>query len=357
VTVAIYANVSDARQGGGLTYVLAIAAAISAAPGEREVRVLFPAEVDVDLVRRLLPVPLDGFEIGTAARPGSLAGELRSALRGLGDDEVLVQSTEVPRLRGLHNVHLICEFPFQRVLRPSERARLALFRSVVANSAYTARWIDRRWGRAARVLHPPVFGIAPRPKKPWIVALGRFAGGGRSKQQAEMVELFGRLVRGGLEGWELHLVGTVQDREYLARTMESARGLPVVFHADAPREELEEVCGASSLFWHFVGAGIDRDAEPERMEHFGIATAEAMSAGAVPVVVARGGQPEIVEAPDGPAGILWESVEECAEATRRLCADETLRSDLSARARRRAEAFSFPVFAERARELFAPVRS
>lgn len=349
MTVAIYANVTDARQGGGLTYVLAIAAALAAV---REVRVLFPVEMDMDLVRRLLPVPLDGLRLGTAARPRSLAGELRSALLGT-DEEVLVQSTEVPRLRGLRNAHLICEFPFQRALRPAERVRLALFRSVIANSAYTARWIERRWGRAARVLHPPVFGIAPRAKKPWIVALGRFAGGGRSKRQVEMIELFAGLVRGGLEGWELHLVGTVQDQDYFGRARDAARGLPVVFHADAPREELEEVCGASSLFWHFAGLGADPEAEPEKMEHFGIATAEAMSAGAVPVVVARGGQPEIV----GDDGFLFETLEQCADATRRLCAGEALRADLCARARRRAESFAFPVFAERARELFAPARS
>jgi len=75
-----------------------------------------------------------------------------------------------------------------------------------------------------------------------------------------------------------------------------------------------------------------------------------MSAGAVPVVVARGGQPEIVE--EG-TGLLWETFEECAEATWRLCRDEALCARLSAGARRRAGDFAFPVFAERARELFA----
>ena len=123
----------------------------------------------------------------------------------------------------------------------------------------------------------------------------------------------------------------------------------MVFHLDASRAELEEVCGAACLFWHFTGAGVDPEAEPDRMEHFGIATAEAMSAGAVPVVVARGGQPEIV----GEAGFLWETLEECAEATRRLCEDGVLRARLGDAARQRAAHFAFPRFAERARELFA----
>lgn len=340
MTTVIFSNVSDPRQGGGLPYVLAIAAALS----EDQVRVLFPANLSLDLARQLFPVPLDGLSLETDPRPSSLLREIADVTAF--HPRVIVQATEVPRLRGLRNAHLVCEFPFQRRLGPGSRLRLRLFRSVVANSAYTARWIERRWGRPARVLHPPVFPIAPREKRPWIVAVGRFAGGGRSKRQVEMIEVFRSLSE---PGWELHLVGTAQDPEYVRRATEAAQGLPVVFHLDTSREELEEVCGAASLFWHFTGAGEDPEAVPERMEHFGIATAEAMSAGAVPVVVARGGQPEIV----GEAGVLWEKLDECAEATRRLCHDGALRTQLSEVARQRAEGFAFPRFAERARELFA----
>jgi glycosyltransferase involved in cell wall biosynthesis len=340
MTTVICSNVSDPRQGGGLPYVLAIAAALSEVD---RVRVLFPAALSVDLVRRLFPVPLEGLSLENDPRPSSLLRELEdvAALHR----QVIVQATEVPRLRGLRNAHLLCEFPFQRRLGPGSRLRLALFRSVVANSAFTARWIEQRWGRPARVLHPPVFPIAPREKRPWIVAVGRFAGGGRSKRQVEMIEVF---QTAELSGWELHLVGTAQDPEYVRRATEAARGLPVILHLDASRQELEEVCGAASLFWHFTGVGEDPEAAPERMEHFGIATAEAMSAGAVPVVVARGGQPEIV----GEAGVLWETLEECAEATRRLSEDGELRARLGEAARQRAESFAFPRFAERARELF-----
>lgn len=341
MTTVVCSNVSDARQGGGLPYILAIASALSAAD---RVRVLFPADLDLDLASRLVPLPLDGMSLEPDLRPSSLFREIADVAAW--HPRVIVQATEVPRLRSLRGAYLVCEFPFQRRLGPGSRLRLRLFRSVVANSAYTARWIERRWGRKAQVLHPPVFPIPPLEKQPWIVAVGRFAGGGRSKRQVEMIEVFRTLSQ---PGWELHLVGTAQDPEYVRRATEAARGLPVVFHLDASRAELEEVCGAASLFWHFTGVGEDPEAAPERMEHFGIATAEAMSAGAVPVVVARGGQPEIV----GEAGVLWETLEECAEATRRLCEDDALRVRLGEAARQRAEGFAFPRFAERARELFA----
>lgn len=341
MTTVVFSNVSDPRQGGGLPYILAISAALSR---EERVRVLFPAAVEPAVARQLFPVPLDGLTLESDPRPSSLFREIADVAAS--PRRVIVQATEVPRLRGLRNAHLLCEFPFQRRLGPGSRLRLRLFRSVVANSAYTARWIERRWGRPARVLHPPVFPIPPREKRPWIVAVGRFTGGGRSKRQIDMIEAF-RMAE--LAGWELHLVGTAQDAEYVRRAREAARGLPVVFHLDASRAELEEVCGAASLFWHLTGLGEDPEAAPERMEHFGIATAEAMSAGAVPVVLARGGQPEIV----GEAGVLWETLEECVGATRQLCQDGALRDRLSESARRRADGFSFPRFAQRARELFA----
>jgi glycosyltransferase involved in cell wall biosynthesis len=342
MTTLIYSNVSDPCQGGGLPYILAIAAALSESD---EVRVLFPSALDPREVRRLFPIPLNGLSLEEAPR-ASLLREIGGFFRR----RVLVQATEVPRLRGGWNTYLVCEFPFQRRLGTGSRLRLPLLRGIVANSAYTARWIEKRWGRPARVLHPPVFPIPMREKRPWIAAVGRFAGGGRSKRQVEMIEVFRNLIEQGLAGWELHLVGTVQDRESVHQAMATAQGLPVVFHLDCPRSELEEVCGAASLFWHFTGLGEDPEATPERMEHFGIATVEAMSAGAVPVVVSRGGQPEIVE--EG-AGMLWETLEECAGLTLRLCRDEALRARLSEGARRRAEHFAFPSFAARARELFA----
>jgi hypothetical protein len=262
MSTVVYSNVTDPRQGGGLPYVLGIAAALSE---EDAVEVRFPAALQVELAKRLFPVPLDGLKLETDPRRSTLAREVTDVVRGFGHRRVLVQATEVPRLRGLRNAHLVCEFPFQTRLGPGSQLRLSLFRSVVANSAYTASWIERRWGRPARVLHPPVFPIPPREKQPWIVALGRFAAGGRSKRQLEMVEVFRGLVERGLGGWELHLIGTGQDPESVRRVVEAGRGLPVVVHLDASRQELEEVCGASSVFWHFAGALENPDTAPERM--------------------------------------------------------------------------------------------
>jgi glycosyltransferase involved in cell wall biosynthesis len=54
-----------------------------------------------------------------------------------------------------------------------------------------------------------------------------------------------------------------------------------------------------------MGYGEDPERHPERFEHFGMTTAEAMAAGCVPMVIAAGGQVEIVR--DGGDGFWWSS--------------------------------------------------
>jgi glycosyltransferase involved in cell wall biosynthesis len=162
--------------------------------------------------------------------------------------------------------------------------------------------------------------------------------------------MFKELLGSGLKGWTLHLAGTVRAETYLEEAKRQAAGLPVEFHIDASRKELEEIYGRSSIYWHATGAGADPELEPESMEHFGISTGEAMSAGCVPVVINRGGQPEITGS--GGAGILWDSFDECIRETLKLAQDQSRLKEMSSSAIERAKLFSFPVFARRTKEIF-----
>jgi glycosyltransferase involved in cell wall biosynthesis len=74
------------------------------------------------------------------------------------------------------------------------------------------------------------------------------------------------------------------------------------------------------------------------MEHFGIATVEAMSAGAVPLVYAAGGQTEIVV--DGVNGELWTSEKELVDGTISLVTDATKYKKLQKSAMVRSEIFN-----------------
>jgi glycosyltransferase involved in cell wall biosynthesis len=224
---------------------------------------------------------------------------------------------------------------------------------LLANSRYTQRWIERLWHRQSTLLYPPVSRAPRRDKEPIILSVGRFflPGTGHNKKQLEMVTAFRRLVeRGGADGWEYHLVGgcAPQDRPYLDQIRSAATGLPVVLHPDASGGELRELYGRASIFWHAAGLGEDPERYPDRFEHFGITTVEAMSAGAVPVVIDAAGQIEIVE--HGASGYRFAGPNGLVAHTERLIADPAWRETLSRAAERRARDFGWDAFAARVRE-------
>ena len=226
---------------------------------------------------------------------------------------------------------------------------IASYDAVVSNSEFTRRWVQRYWGTESTVVYPPVTMQARGEKEPIILAVGRFfaAEAGHSKKQLEMVEAFRRLVDRGLEGWTLHLVGGCSevDRPYLDQVRAAAEGLPIELHVDAPGDELRDLYARASIYWQATGLGEDPERDPDRLEHFGIATVEAMSAGAVPVVIGLAGQLEIVQ--QGMSGFHFATVDELVERTEAVVADDQLRATLSASAEARARDFSVEAFAER----------
>jgi glycosyltransferase involved in cell wall biosynthesis len=78
-----------------------------------------------------------------------------------------------------------------------------------------------------------------------------------------------------------------------------------------------------------------------------------MSAGAVPIVFANGGQVEIVE--DGVNGFHFTSIEGLVAATRRLTDDDGLFREMARAAAERAGDFTMPRFRARVEALVAEV--
>lgn len=234
---------------------------------------------------------------------------------------------------------------------------LPTYRRYLANSAFTAGWVERLWGVPAEVLHPPVRpSVAPGDKRPLIVALGRFFDPvhGHCKKQLELVEAFDRLHRSGAaEGWELALIGGADaaNRDYALAVKRAAAGTPVSVHLNAKGELVERLLGEASLFWHAAGFGEDPERHPDRFEHFGIAPVEAMAAGAVPVVFGAAGPAEVVQ--DGVSGRHWHSLDELVDITAGLIADQGGRERLVTGARRRADDFSVETFAAQLRSIVA----
>jgi glycosyltransferase involved in cell wall biosynthesis len=124
-------------------------------------------------------------------------------------------------------------------------------------------------------------------------------------------------------------------------------GLPVTFIINGQRNIVLKHLAEAKVFWHSVGLSPQMETEPRYMEHFGIATVEAMAAGCVPVVAAYGGQPEIVE--DECSGFLCRDMEGFVQRTVLLANAENLRMRMSQRARDRSRAFHPDIFTQQFR--------
>ena len=227
------------------------------------------------------------------------------------------------------------------------------YQTVASNSVFTQRWVLDRWGRDGPVLYPPVVA-QPRatPKDRIILAVGRFfaPGDGHNKGQKQLVEGFRKLAA---PGWSLHLAGGCDDagKAYLAEVRDAAAGLDVTFHVNASGAELRELYAKAAIFWQGTGLGEDERTHPERFEHFGITTVEAMSAGAVPVVHGRAGQLELFD--HGRGGFHFDDLEGLVARTRELIADPALLRSMADAAVAGAEQFLRPAFAARLRTLVA----
>ena len=218
------------------------------------------------------------------------------------------------------------------------RQRLASYSHVVSISNFTRTWTKRYWGIDSTVVYPPVaFTQRAGEKRNSIVSVGRFATIGHGKKHAELIRAFGDLPELRDAGWSYDCMGAFSksdaNQAYFDSLLGLAREAGVTLRTNVTRDELAERYTEAKIFVHAAGLG-DPEDRPELAEHFGIATVEAMAAGCVPIVVNKGGQPEIVE--HGVSGLVWNSLAELKECIRLVASDDSLRRRLSAAARERA---------------------
>jgi glycosyltransferase involved in cell wall biosynthesis len=284
-----------------------------------------------------------------------------------GADLFIATCNHVPARSLARRSVVIIQFPcrdFRRVAgvrsrlwRANDRRRFQSYDTVICYSHFVQEHISRRLGiQDALVVAPPVdlpeqSCEALHEKRRMIIAVGRFAPwiGMNQKKQDLMIEAWRRLVPFMGERWELHLVGGAgadsESRSYLDDLKKRAEGLPVHFHVNASFPDLDRLYADSAIFWHAAGYG---ETDPQRFEHFGITTVEAMAHGCVPVVPALGGQLEIVD--HGITGYLWSSVDDLIALTLQLIDQPSQAAAMRSACMAAAQRFSKARFAERISE-------
>jgi glycosyltransferase involved in cell wall biosynthesis len=238
--------------------------------------------------------------------------------------------------------------------------RIKSYRCIIVNSNFTKMWLKKRWNVNSNILYPPIDTEkfrSGKERKKIILNVGRFFVGGHNKKQHILIGAFRDLCDDGLKGWELHLIGGItnnnKDQNYLDRLYQESMGYPILIHKNFPFAELQKYYQESSIYWHATGYGEREEDHPEKMEHFGMTTVEAMSAGCVPVVINRGGQPEIVR--HNIDGYLWGNLDELKNYTKLLVDNEEALISMSRACKKRSQYFGKEEFRKRLLEIVRKV--
>jgi glycosyltransferase involved in cell wall biosynthesis len=149
---------------------------------------------------------------------------------------------------------------------------------------------------------------------------------------------------GLFSNWRLIVAGycSDKDKEYYKEILHAALGHRVEIKINLSGIDTKILYKNAKIFWHCMGLYVDENIDPLNVEHFGITTVEAMAAGAVPVVIDKGGQREIVD--DGINGFRWKTLEELGVLTQRLIMDPNLRLTLSKAAVEKSNTYSIEAF-------------
>lgn len=230
-------------------------------------------------------------------------------------------------------------FVAKKIDKKIKNAYLAYF----CNSKFTAGWLKKLWNEndsKIKVLYPPVkmiFNDKGIQKQKIILVCSRIE---ESKKIHFLIEAFKKLK----SDYKLVIAGSctlTSDKEYLKKLQNISTGFNVEYKLNLDRKSLEDLFNSATIFWHSKGFGISEEENPYMLEHFGITTSEAMSAGCIPVVINKAGQKEIVD--EGVNGYKWDSLEDLIEKTESIIKSNDL-SSLSKEARKKAHNYSIESF-------------
>ncbi len=237
------------------------------------------------------------------------------------------------------------DIPFLTKLKDKKYAKS--YDLFLPNSKYTEKWLkiirpDINAKKIIQLYHPvEQIQNLNLPKQKAILTCSRFD---KTKKLESLIEAY-KSSDFLTKNYELWLCGKrdIDDKDYPERLKKLTEGLNVKFFISVSHEELIKLYNQATFFWHSKGFGIDEQKAPDQLEHFGMSTLEAMSAGCIPIVINKGGQPEIVTEN---SGFCWNSTQELIQKTEEIAKDEQKLKSYSENAKNRAKEFNMPKFIE-----------
>lgn len=258
---------------------------------------------------------------------------------------IVLSDGSIPTTLARKNIiHFQRPFPAYSGKNLPTKLKLSRYQTVICNSQFTKRWIDKTFQVRAAVLYPPVttHEFISGTKEKLIVSVGRFH---PFKKHDVLIASFSALSE-VLPGWKLAILGGLlpQDTVYFEGLKRLSLQSPVTLLPNASFETLKDYYARAKLYWHAAGAGENERVYPEAMEHFGITTVEGMAAGCVPLVYNGGGQREIVK--HDVSGMLWNTEEELITQTIQLIKHPARIKKLRTAAEKEAKRYSVERFYE-----------
>ncbi len=226
------------------------------------------------------------------------------------------------------------------------------------NSFYTKKVTEKYWNCKINLVHHPMADIGSTvidldKKEKIILTVGRFFNHLHCKKQDCLVDFFNRMLKKypqTTKGWKFVLVGHIEDEKYARFVMNKVHNQDrIKIYFSASRNELINFYQKAAIYWHAAGFQVDQNLHPERVEHFGISTLEAMAYGCVPIVIGKGGQVEVLgrKLKD----LSWISEKECLKKTFDLIKSSKKLKEKQKMSLERAKKFSFNNFETKALEM------
>jgi len=339
IDVGVY-NTSWGTFGGGEKYISLIASIISELDGFKVTLLFDKPGMTIDKLSEYYKIDLDKVE----GQDISLKNV--TDIMGTYDLGIITSNVRSFGNRAKKNIYVL-QIPYYKITpfgmfakaireNPKEGMKDILRRAllhdvkksdlVLVYSEFTKKVLQKYHDVDCKILYPPIDDFYGNgQKKNVILSVGRiFRGVYNDKRYDVMIDSFKNLwPQISNNAWEYRIAGSCasdsQSLHYLEELRDSAKGYPVKFYVNVDYNRLQTLYDEATLFWHAAGYGVNEDKFPERMEHFGMSTVEAMSARCIPVVINKGGQKEIIS--HGKTGFLWNSLDELIGYTSRIIKD------------------------------------